>query len=68
MFLDDDDVPIIIDFDSCGKEGEDYGMEGATYQWTEVKYDFERSVSENDFSGLRRIHQYPEDPKFFRST
>lgn len=65
MFLDDDDVPIIIDFDSCWKEGEDRGMKGATYMWTDEKYDFERSVRENDFSGLRRIRDYLDDPEPF---
>ena len=37
MFLDDDDVPIIIDFNSCGKEGEERDMKGAIHKWTDEK-------------------------------
>lgn len=68
MFLADNDVPIIIDFDSCWKEGEDRGMKGATYMWTDGEYDYKRSVRENDFSGLRRIRHYLDDPEAFNPS
>ena len=64
MFL-DDDTPIIIDFDSCCKEGEGRGMKGAAYNSTDEKYGFVRPVRKVDFSGLRQIRQYLDDPEPF---
>ena len=64
IFL-DDDMPIIIDFDSCWKVGQLRGMKGATHRWTDEKYDYEHSVRENDFSCLRRFREYLDDPEPF---
>ena len=40
-------------------------MNGATYRWTDEKYDYELSVREHDFSGLRRLREYLDDPEPF---
>lgn len=60
MFL-DDEVPVITDFDTCWKESKPQGINVPTNMWTDNK----ESVRENDFSSLRRIRQYLDDPETF---
>lgn len=52
----DGDIPIIIDFDSCRKEGEELGLKAGTIGWTDEGFKFARR--ENDCYGLKKIRDY----------
>ncbi|OBT48775.1 hypothetical protein VE00_00728 [Pseudogymnoascus sp. WSF 3629] len=60
MSGDGDDTPIIIDFDSCRREGEHLGLKAGTRGWT--REDFKFATAEIDQYGLSMV----ED--FLRST
>ncbi|KAI1352324.1 kinase-like domain-containing protein [Xylaria sp. FL0043] len=49
----DEDNPVIIDFDSCKREGDKLGSKGGTYGWTLDGEDYARR--ENDFYSLEKI-------------
>ncbi|OBT69956.1 hypothetical protein VE03_00497 [Pseudogymnoascus sp. 23342-1-I1] len=52
----DDDNPIIIDFDSCRREGEDLGLKAGTRGWT--RGDFKVATPEIDQYGLSMIKEF----------
>jgi serine/threonine protein kinase len=49
------DTPVIIDFDSCQKEGDGLGAKRGTIGWTDEEFDIARP--ENDYYGLRKIEE-----------
>ena len=51
----DGDTPVIVDFDSCRRNGE-LGMKGGTLNWT--REDFEFARPENDEYGLAKIRDF----------
>lgn len=51
-----DDNPIIIDFDSCRREGERLGIKAGTRGWT--RGDFKFATPENDQYGLSMIKDF----------
>jgi serine/threonine protein kinase len=54
MFKAGDDTPVIIDFDSCGKEG-DKLLKGGTMSWTDGSIDI--ATAQNDYYGLKKIEE-----------
>lgn len=59
-----DDTAVIIDFNSCCKEGEE-GHMGSTFQWTDGSYNNNCAEFENDMCGLRKINEWLHDPAPF---
>ncbi|KAK7990364.1 hypothetical protein PG990_014644 [Apiospora arundinis] len=56
IIVDEDDNPIIIDFDSCKREGEKLGLKAGTEGWT---LDASQTAApENDLYALERIEEY----------
>ncbi len=49
----DEDIPIIIDFDSCRREGDKLGFKAGTRGWTDEGFKFARR--ENDQYGLLKL-------------
>ena len=56
LMIDHDNVPRIIDFDSCQKTGQPLGYTRGTRGWSDEDAEFARW--ENDFSGLDMIRDY----------
>ena len=54
MFKADDDTPVIIDFDSCGREGDKLVKAGTT-GWSDDSFDF--ATTKNDYYGLKKIEE-----------
>jgi serine/threonine protein kinase len=54
MFKNGDENPVIIDFDSCGREGEML-VKAGTMDWSDDKFDF--ASPENDYFGLKKIEE-----------
>ena len=52
----DGDTPVIVDFDSCQRNGEKLGIKGGTLNWT--REDFEFARPENDEYGLAKIRDF----------
>ena len=52
----DGDAPVIVDFDSCQRNGEKLGIKGGTLDWT--REDFEFARPENDEYGLSKIRDF----------
>lgn len=52
ILLDSTSAPIIIDFDSCCRQGEHIVGKGGTFEWSN---DAETAEVENDFYGLEKI-------------
>lgn len=50
------DTPIIVRFDSCGREGEKLGLKAGTRGWTSKDFKFVRR--ENDQNGLSKIRDF----------
>lgn len=59
-----DDTAVIIDFNSCCKEGEE-GHMGSTFKWTDDSYNNNSAEFENDMCGLRKIREWLHDPAPF---
>jgi serine/threonine protein kinase len=59
MFKANDDTPIIIDFDSCGKEG-DKLVKAGTMGWSDDGFDF--ATVRNDYYGLKKIEHAISGP------
>ena len=59
--LNSDDTPVIIDFDSCRRQG-DKLLKGGTWAWTDDTAEFARP--ENDYYGLKKIHEAMNPVKF----
>ena len=59
VMFDDDDIPVIIDFDSCQNEGDELGLKAGTPGWSDVNS--KMSVAENDYYGLRKIEDLLEN-------
>ncbi|KAI1426495.1 kinase-like protein [Xylaria sp. FL1777] len=56
IMLDDENEPVLIDFDSCKYEGEQLGLKGGTEGWADRTA---RIASfDNDFYGLGRIREH----------
>jgi len=53
MFKANDDTPVIIDFDSCGREGNKL-VKAGTLGWSDDSFDF--VTPRNDYYGLQKIH------------
>ncbi|KAL9639405.1 MAG: hypothetical protein Q9164_000946 [Protoblastenia rupestris] len=60
IMLMEDDVPVIMDFDSCVKEGEK-SLEGPKYNWYDDSYDTTVARKRNDYSGLKKVREWLED-------
>ena len=58
VMLTEDDVPVLIDFDSCRKEGDKLGLKAGTIGWSHE--DSKIAVPENDYYGLRKICEHLE--------
>lgn len=58
IMLDANDLPIIIDFDSCRPEGDNLGLKGGTLGWNENMS--EQSQRWNDLHGLSQIQNFLE--------
>ncbi|KAK8076089.1 hypothetical protein PG994_003361 [Apiospora phragmitis] len=56
IMFDEDDNPIIIDFDSCKREGEELGLKGGTEGWT--LHASQIAAPENDLYALERIEEH----------
>ena len=54
MFKVDDDAPVLIDFDSCGREG-DKLVKAGTMGWSDDSFDF--ANANNDYYGLKKIEK-----------
>jgi serine/threonine protein kinase len=54
MFKANDDTPVIIDFDSCGREG-DKLVKAGTMGWSDDSFDF--STTRNDYYGLKKLEE-----------
>lgn len=54
IMLDDADVAIIIDFESCRRVGENLEGVGRTYEWYDEK--IQQSLPKNDLDALEEIH------------
>ena len=54
MFKADDDTPVIIDFDSCGREG-DRLVKAGTMGWSDDSFDV--AATKNDYYGLKKIEE-----------
>jgi serine/threonine protein kinase len=54
MFKADNDTPVIIDFDSCGREGEKL-VKAGTMNWSDDTFDV--ATPKNDFYGLKKIEE-----------
>ena len=54
VMLDSNDTPVIIDFDSCRREGEKL-LKAGTFGWTE--WTSEIAARQNDYDDLEKIHQ-----------
>ena len=52
----DGDIPVIVDFDSCRRNGEKLGIKVGTPDWT--REDFEFARPENDEYGLAKIRDF----------
>ncbi|KFX90176.1 hypothetical protein O988_08309 [Pseudogymnoascus sp. VKM F-3808] len=57
----DNDVPIIIDFDSCRREGEELGLKAGTRGWTSE--DFKVATPEIDQYGISMIKDFLSSAK-----
>lgn len=57
----DGDTLVIIDFDSCRKEGERLGMKAGTRGWTDES--FTVANRQNDYYGLAKIRMFLSDRK-----
>jgi serine/threonine protein kinase len=55
IMLEANDTPVIIDFDSCRREGEVLGLKAGTIGWADEN--FKIAKPENDYYGLRRIEE-----------
>lgn len=64
IMLTSEDAAVVIDFDSCLKEGEKGFME-STRMWTDASYSHEYAKFENDLCGLRKIREWLHDPTPF---
>jgi serine/threonine protein kinase len=53
VMFDRDDIPVIIDFDSCQNEGDELGLKAGTPGWSDVNSKV--SVAATSFHGLRKI-------------
>jgi serine/threonine protein kinase len=60
IMLQEDDTPVIIDFDACQREG-DMCRGAGTYPW--CLDDMEFSTAENDYYGLAKIREALENGK-----
>ncbi|KAI1171104.1 kinase-like protein [Nemania sp. FL0916] len=56
IMLDDNNEPILIDFDSCMYEGEELGLKGGTEGWAE--HDIRTASFANDIYGLAKIREH----------
>ena len=56
-----EDTAVIIDFNSCRKQGEE-GFMQSTYKWTDASYNERCAEFENDMCGLRKIRDWLHDP------
>jgi serine/threonine protein kinase len=54
----DKGTPIIVDFDSCQKEGESFGIKGGTRGWTDEQFTVARR--EIDYYGISMIRAFLE--------
>lgn len=61
MSGDGDDNPIIIDFDSCRREGEHLGLKAGTRGWT--REDFTFAIAEIDQYGLSMVEDFLSSTK-----
>jgi serine/threonine protein kinase len=61
IMMDEDDVPIIIDFDSARRDGFELGFKAGTFGWTDEN--FKVSRSENDEYGLEKIREMLSERK-----
>jgi len=52
----DGDTPVIVDFDSCQRNGEKLGLKGGTLDWANLDFKFARP--ENDEYGLSKIRDF----------
>ncbi|KAK0101721.1 hypothetical protein ONS95_006876 [Cadophora gregata] len=59
IMLDDDDNPVIIDFDSCCLEGQDLEGMGGTFQWADLSAKI--ALRRNDFDALWDIREWLND-------
>ena len=61
-----EDTAVIIDFNSCRKNGEEGRLE-STFKWTDVSYNKNDAEFENDMCGLRKrkISEWLNDPASF---
>lgn len=58
MFKANDDTPVVIDFDSCGREG-DKLLKAGTMGWSDESFDI--AAVRNDYYGLKRIEDAISD-------
>ncbi|KAI1132330.1 kinase-like protein [Nemania abortiva] len=56
IMLDDNNEPVLIDFDSCKYEGEELGLKGGTEGWADPTARI--ATFDNDFYGLAKIREY----------
>lgn len=54
IMLKPDDTPVIIDFDSCRRDG-DKLLKGGTWGWTDENVQY--ASPKNDYDGLKRIYE-----------
>ena len=50
---------VLIDFDSCGREGEKLGEKGGTFQW--CREEVEVSERESDLYGVRKVAAFLDE-------
>ena len=68
VILEQEDRPVIIYFDSCGKEGSEPILKRVTPTWCDEKYDSGYLKMEKDLSGPRKIREYLDDSMTFSGT
>ena len=56
IVMDHGDTPVIVDFDSCRRNGEELGLKRGTFGWTNEDFKFARP--ENDEYGLSKIRDF----------
>ncbi|KAG5931171.1 hypothetical protein E4U60_006392 [Claviceps pazoutovae] len=64
VMLDEMDGPVIIDFDSWGKEGQELGpgMKKGTSEWSTNGSLYDYALFENDIFGLSKLREFIYDP------